>query len=297
MRKGFMAAVAVFFALLLAGCAGGSSGAGNWPEMDDLKTVKADDITSISYMRSTEDGVQSDTITDATEIEDVYLRLCNVEILSESDESVLDDGLDITVETADKEISFSFVGDILMLEAGGNYEVDNLGSLRDYIDKRIEEQSASSGGTEGQTSSGGSADYDMTEGMMTQASSDGSIAYIYFNDFLLTMPNNDKWSWEQTAPESVTFYLFSAQQEGYGGRLVTIRAFDMDDSSYEQIPSYHVAGVGKNVNKRFIAIYPTDVQWNHEDADQETDYKDLQTYLQKIGEGAVNSPLQTADSD
>lgn len=48
---------------------------------------------------------------------------------------------------------------------------------------------------------------------------------------------------------------------------------------------------------RFIAEYPTDVQWNPNDATQDADYRDLQAYLQKIGEGAVNSPLQTADSD
>ena len=95
----------------------------------------------------------------------------------------------------------------------------------------------------------------------------------------------------------VTIYLWAAQQEGYGGKLVTIRAYDLNDNSYGQLPSYHVAGVGKNAGVRFIAEYPTDVQWNPNDATQDADYRDLQAYLQKIGEGAVNSPLQTADSD
>ena len=146
-------------------------------------------------------------------------------------------------------------------------------------------------------SGGGSASgYNIMDGFMKNASSDGSVAYMYFNDFLLTMPNNDKWSMED-GKDYVTIYLWSAQQEGYGGKLVTIRAYDLNDDSYEQLPSYHVAGVGKNAGVRFIAEYPTDVQWNPNDATQDADYRDLQAYLQKIGEGAVNSPLQTADSD
>ena len=148
----------------------------------------------------------------------------------------------------------------------------------------------------GSGSSSASDDYDINAHSLREASSDGTIQYMYFNDFMITMPNNDKWGYEYDK-DSVTFFLQAARADGLDGRLVTIKAYDMDDNSYEQLPSYHVAGVGKNVNKRFIAIYPTDVQWNHEDAQQEADYMDLYDYLQKIGEGAVNSPLQTADSD
>ena len=117
---------------------------------------------------------------------------------------------------------------------------------------------------------------------------------MYFNDFLLTMPNNDKWSMED-GKDYVTIYLWSAQQEGYGGKLVTIRAYDLNDNSYEQLPSYHVAGVGKNAGVRFIAEYPTDVQWNPNDATQDADFRDRRSYREKRGEGAGNGPLQTAD--
>ena len=180
------------------------------------------------------------------------------------------------------------------------------GTFREY---RLEDELAAdlsqlNGGSSGAdtsggssvASSGGAANYDIMAGFMKNASADGSVAYLYFNDFLLTMPNNDKWSMEEGKNE-VTFYLWAAKQEGYGGKLVTIRAYDLNDNSYEQLPSYHVAGVGKNAGVRFIAEYPTDVQWNGQDAGQDADYRDLQAYLQKIGEGAVNSPLQTADSD
>jgi hypothetical protein len=152
--------------------------------------------------------------------------------------------------------------------------------------------------TAGETGTAAAGDYDIMKGFEKKANDDGSIEYLYFNDFMLVMPGNEKWSFEPSKDsQAVTFYLFSAQQENYGGKLVTIKAYDINDNSYEQLPSYSVAGVGGNTNKRFIAIYPTDVQWNGQDAQQDADYRELSDYLHKIGEGAVNSPLATADSN
>lgn len=284
--------------LFLAGCSGGSSDDSVWPELDSLKSIKAGDITSISYIRSTEDGVSEGSITEPGEIEDVYLRLCNIEVLSETEDSVVDDGLDITVATADKELTFSFAGDTLLGDEI-SYEVENIDSLRSYIDKMIEEQ-ADDGGESGAVSNGGSGgtdDYDIMEGMMTESSSDGSIEYIHFNDFTLTMPNNELWGWEQTDKNSVTIYHFGARQEGYGGELVTIMALDMNDTSYENYPNYHIAGAGKNSGRRLIAVYPTDVRFDTNNENMIAEYQDLLHYLQKIGDGAADSPLQTADSD
>ena len=141
------------------------------------------------------------------------------------------------------------------------------------------------------------SNYDIMKGFVEKTNDDGSIKYLYFNDFMLTMPGNDKWSYEPSEDgQSVKFYLNSAKEGDFGGRLVTIHAYDINDSSYENLPSYSVAGVGGSTNMRFVAEFPTDVQWNGEDAEQDADYRDLSTYLHKIGEGAVNSPLQTADS-
>jgi len=152
--------------------------------------------------------------------------------------------------------------------------------------------------TAGETGTAVAGDYDIMKGFEKKANDDGSIEYLYFNDFMLVMPGNEKWSFEPSQDsQAVTFYLFSAQQENYGGKLVTIKAYDINDNSYEQLPSYSVAGVGGNTNKRFIAIYPTDVQWNGQDAQQDADYRELSDYLHKIGEGAVNSPFATSDSN
>lgn len=278
-----------------------------WPAMDSLEALSLADISSVEYLRATEGGAVGDTVTDATQIENICLRLKEVRIAGETDEGVDDDGLSIGIKTGEETLGFSFEGDILILDGPERYRVENLSSLKSYIDGLIEEKEAAAGTSEtakaGKSSetattakpSGDGSSYDIEKGASKRASEDGSIVYIYFNDFMMTMPNNDKYSYEASG-DSVSFYLWAAKQEGYGGHLVTIKAYDMDDDSYEDLPSYHVAGKGKNVDKRFIAIYPTDVQWNMEDADQTTDYRDLFDYLQKIGEGAVNSPLQTAGS-
>ena len=302
MRRKVLATLLVFAlagtSFILTACGGEEDSEPKWYAMEKLESISAEDITQVKYMRATESGALEDQTEDPTEVEDIYLRLKDVQISGKIDEAVDDDDLFISVETGGDSIEFSFMGDILVLDEA-NYKVDNLGSLKTYVDRLLEDADLTNGGNQDTTGSAdpfeGAADYDVSKGFQKQEYQD--IEVLYFNDFLITMPGNDKWSFEMNG-NSVTFYLFSAQQEGYGGRLVTIVAYDIDDYSYEQLPvPYQVAGVGKNVNKRFVAIYPSDIQFNYEDAVQEADYKDLYDYLKKIGEGAVNSPLQVADSD
>ena len=268
--------------------------AAEWPAMDALQSLSAEDITAIEYTRATEGGISAGKANDAETIENIYLKLKDVSVKGESKTGVDDDGLDIIISTDDKTLHFSFEGDILVLEDGGRYEVENLHSLKSYIDSLTEENEAANGNSSGGTDA--SSPYDVSKGFETVAPGDG-IAYLYFNDFMLVMPDNDKYSFDMEG-DSVTFYLFSAQQEGDGGKLVTIKAYDIDDNSYEELPmEFHVAGVGQNVNKRFVAIYPSDLQYNPQDSQQAADYRDLYDHLHKIGEGVANSPLYTSDSD
>ena len=126
--------------------------------------------------------------------------------------------------------------------------------------------------------------------------SGGDIQYLYFNDFMLTLPNADDITYEAHG-DSVDIIFVPGKNAGYGGKLVTIMAYDPDDKSYESKPDYHVAGTGRNSGKRFVAVYPTDQQVSPEFESVVIRYNELKDYLYKIGEGAVNSPLQTADSD
>lgn len=139
-------------------------------------------------------------------------------------------------------------------------------------------------------------DYDITKGMAMEASEDGSEVYFFFNDFLVVMPN-ERYLGHLEDKDSVTFFHTGAERDGYGGKLVTLKAYDPDDDSYRDLPSYRVAGVCRNTGKRIVAIYPTDLQYNSNDADQAAEYKVLYQYVQKIDEGSSGSPVRFADSD
>jgi len=142
--------------------------------------------------------------------------------------------------------------------------------------------------TEPQTGGG----YDVMKSFMRNASADGKEQYMYFNDFLLVLPNDSDIGFEGKG-DSVDILCIPAKNEGYAGKLVTIRAYDMNDDSYKNLPNYHVAGVGQNVHKRFIAIYPTDLQFG---PNSKAKYDELHDIVYKIQEGSPDSPLQTADS-
>ena len=146
-----------------------------------------------------------------------------------------------------------------------------------------------------ETTTEATEDYDIMKGSELKAN--GSELLLYGNDFLLIMPNDDDWGYEQTSPTSLSIYLEDAKEDGYGGNLVTIMAFDPEDTSYEDFPDYTVAGVGANTGKTFIALFPTDVQYNPQDDDQAEDYNELLTHVKKIKQGMVDSPFQTADSN
>ena len=171
------------------------------------------------------------------------------------------------------------------------------GSFKEYETETVlaDELSRLNGGSAGTEQTPAQTSYDIMEGW--EAMQDGSIMYLYGNDFMLMMPNTDDWEYRQESGDSFSIYMTEPRTEGFGGLLVTIKAYDLADDSYTKLPSYSVAGVGQNVNKRFVAIFPTDVQFDLENSAQTARYKELLDHVTKIGEGAANSPFQTSDSD
>ena len=146
-----------------------------------------------------------------------------------------------------------------------------------------------------ETTTEAAEDYDIMKGSKLEAN--GSELLLYGNDFLLIMPNNDDWGYEQSSPTALTIYDKDSREDGFGGELVTIMAFDPSDTSYKDFPDYAVAGTGKNVNKTFIALFPSDAQFDPNDPEDEAEYMELFNHVKKISEGAANSPFQTADSN
>lgn len=156
-------------------------------------------------------------------------------------------------------------------------------------------QSSENNKSNNNSSTTSSSEYDILQGLQIQR--DGSALYMYGNDFLLSMPIDDDWEYVQNTKDSFSIIYIPGKNAGYGGHLVTIKAYDLNDTSYTNLPSYKIAGRGKNTNKVFVAIFPTDVQFDSNNKSQASRYQDLFEYVQKISDGAVNSPFQTADSD
>lgn len=97
--------------------------------------------------------------------------------------------------------------------------------------------------------------------------------------FTLYLPSDGDWNYRVLDDTGVQIYYEPARQSGDGGNLVTIRAYDWGDNSYEDISSYSVAGLGEQ--KKYIAIFPTDVQYG---PGQEEGYQRMSQYVRRISE-------------
>ena len=133
------------------------------------------------------------------------------------------------------------------------------------------------------------AEYDIAEGITVQEEND--MAVLYANGFHVVMPNTGTWTYNAESADSLNIYYMDGESAGFGGNLVTIMAFDLDDNSYEDFPDYAVAGENKELGKRFIALFPTDVQYDPEDETQEAEYMELFNYVQMINADSADSPL------
>ena len=184
------------------------------------------------------------------------------------------------------------------LDKGTYKSYDLAAEMKEYLDKLgkdsdPEPQPQPEPKTEPET---GTGDYDIMKSFMRNASADTREQYMYFNDFLLIMPNDSEIGF-QGEGDHVDFMYLPGRDAGYGGNLMTIKAYDLNDDSYKNLPSYHVAGIGPNVNKRFVVIYPTDLQCDPNDSAQVAKYKELHDYVMKINEGSTDGPFYLPDSD
>lgn len=149
-----------------------------------------------------------------------------------------------------------------------------------------------------ETSSAAEDDYDIMKSFVRSASQDSGHTqqYMYFNGFLLIMPNDNDIGFTGKG-DHVDFFYIPGENAGFGGKLVTIKAYDPSDDSYKNLPSYQVAGDGTTVNKKFVAIFPTDLQCDPNDQTQMTKYKELSDYVHGIKEGNYDGPFVLPDSN
>lgn len=102
--------------------------------------------------------------------------------------------------------------------------------------------------------------------------------------FSLYLPADGEWIYQVIDDSTIGIYYGPSYESGAGGHLVTIKAFDWGDNSYEDFPEYTVAGTSED--KKYIAIFPTDVQY---DSSQESGYRRMYEYVKRINDNEENA--------
>ena len=141
-------------------------------------------------------------------------------------------------------------------------------------------------GIEGQSFT--TSDFDILSGLHIYTSNGWAV--MDADNFYMTLPTAPRIGYNQPDKDSFTIYYAAAKNAGYGGVVVTIKAYDYGDTSYNQLPSYRIAGT--NDKKVFVAIFPTDVQFNNMDMTQQTEYGTLLNWAKSIDYSITNSSFR-----
>ena len=136
--------------------------------------------------------------------------------------------------------------------------------------------------------------YNILEGLEVYATS--GTAIMDAAHFYLMLPTQPKWSYIQLDQNCFEIYYAPAREAGYGGHIVTIAAYDLADDSYIELPSWKVCGL--SADKRFVAIFPTDVQFDPSDASQASEYRTLLDWARTLDFEAANAgnPFMSVDT-
>ena len=132
-----------------------------------------------------------------------------------------------------------------------------------------------------------SDDYDIASNL--QLAGGGDEKAIDTDHFTITLTHGSSWDYTVDSRTSITIYNVAAREANCGGRLVSIKAYDPEDKDYEMLPSYSV--IGEKNGKMYIAEYPSDVQFDPSDEQSAADYQAVFEEVNKIREGAADSPL------
>lgn len=135
--------------------------------------------------------------------------------------------------------------------------------------------------------------YNIASGIRVRASE--GAAYLETDDFSMYLPGDISWDYEVVNSDTISIYHTQAKEEGYGGHVVSIRAFDWGVNDYAEYPDWSVAGL--NSEKKFISIFPTDVQFNGKDSVQAEEYNRLLNVAKRMDcedeELAKDNPFET----
>lgn len=118
----------------------------------------------------------------------------------------------------------------------------------------------------------------------------GLVQSDYIN---LVMPYDDLadglWEIEADSTSSISFYYSKARASGNGGFVFSIEAYDWGDNSYEDYPHYVIGNLSED--KKYIVVFPTDVQYNINDSIQKEEYERLKEFAEQIYGQNSDNPL------
>ena len=160
---------------------------------------------------------------------------------------------------------------INMPESGGN--TDNGGGSETTVEPEPETEPA---------------EFNLADGLkMTEEGPDKIIDTDWFT---LRLGAGETWTYEIDSNNSITIYNIIARDSKTGGKLCSIEAFDEGDTSFTELPSY--AKVGQTGGKIIIVQYPTDLQYDMNNAQAAEEYKVVEQQLNRIRDGGGESPLK-----
>lgn len=169
----------------------------------------------------------------------------------------------------------------------GNLTAVNLVTLESQEIEWTEEGQGESTAVSGQNDE----EYDIAANLFGRLS-DG-IASVS-SDYIFMIFNYDDyanglWNVETVDKRTLRFFYTKADESGYGGTVFTIIAYDWGDNSYTDLPNYEVAALSED--KKYIILFPTDVQYDPQDSTQKEEYQRLAAYAKRIKNGNEDNPF------
>jgi len=131
------------------------------------------------------------------------------------------------------------------------------------------------------------ADYDILSGLQITEGNQG-LTWVMSEHIIMSFPTQYATQLEQYDATSFGIIYVPAALSGYGGHLVTIAAYPAGDTSYQEAPSWTLAGQADGL--QYVAFFPTDVQFDTNDCTQAEEYTALLDYLKQIG--TPDAPFQ-----
>lgn len=134
-----------------------------------------------------------------------------------------------------------------------------------------------------------SSNLEVSEVSADSDSKDADMKVIDTDHIRVTLSHGKSWSVRTDHEKSITIYNDASRNAGSGGALVTIMAFSPDDREYESFPDYSI--IGESEGLKYVAVYPTDVQFDPENRQAMEDYQAVMEEVNKIRSCNTDSPV------